>query len=164
MIMLTVDLVPAEEFAMSARVLRQSAILLLLLGTIARHGTAHAASPPAATTVAAAQVYFLDAGGHRIERTRAKQTIQFVLQFSMPASFPAGYTDLRFTVFAHQKAQRTIIYGTPKRLLPGRTLRVAVLVPVSRAWVGQATVVGTVTLCQSRMGWRSIMLGGGRPR
>jgi hypothetical protein len=129
---------------MSARVLRHTAILLL--GAIAIHANALAAPRTIATAVAPARVYFLDAGGHRIERTRAKQTIQFVLQFSMPASFPAGYTDLRFTVFVHQKAQRTIIYGTPKHVFPGRTLRLALLVPISRAWVGQARVVGTVTI------------------
>jgi hypothetical protein len=77
---------------------------------------------------------------------RAKTTIQFVLRFPVAGSFPTGYTDLRFTVFVHHKAQRTIIYGTPKHLIPGGVLRVAVLVPVSNTWIGQAMVVGTVTL------------------
>lgn len=129
---------------MSIRLLRVAAILLL--ETIVLHSNALAASRTAASTVAPAHVYFLDARGHQIQQARAKHTIQFVLQFSMPGSFPSGYTDLRFTVFAHHKAQRTIIYGTPKHVVPGATLRVAVLVPVSKAWIGRATVVGTVTL------------------
>jgi hypothetical protein len=133
-----------KEDTVPTRLLRTAAILLL--ATVALYGNALAAPRSAATTVAPARVYFLDSSGHQIRRVRANHTIQFVLQFSMPASFPAGYTDLRFTVFAHHKAQRTIIYGTPKHVVPGATLRVAVLVPISKAWIGQATVVGTVTL------------------
>jgi len=141
--------------------LRHTTTLLLLLGTIAAHRDALAASRTTATTVAPARIYFLDADGHRIERTRAKRTIQFVLQFAMPRSFPTGYTDLRFTVYVHGRAQRTIIYGTPKRVVPGETLRVAVPVPVSRAWVGQAKVVGTVTLLSRPAGVSIYRMGRG---
>lgn len=131
---------------MVTRMLRTAALLIPLLGMSGLGGSAYAATGRAATTFAPARIYFLDASGHGINRTRAKSTVQFVLQFSLPGSFPSGYTDLRFTVFVHRKAQRTIIYGTPKHVLPGGVLRVAVLVPVSKTWIGQATVVGTVTL------------------
>jgi hypothetical protein len=126
--------------------LRIAGLLILLLGMNMLGRSAFAAAGRAATIYAPARVYFLDASGHGIIRTRAKTTIQFVLRFPVPGSFPTGYTDLRFTVFVHHKAQRTIIYGTPKHLIPGGVLRVAVLVPVSNTWIGQAMVVGTVTL------------------
>lgn len=122
----------------------RAVVLSLVILTLC--GRATAVSVGAATVVAPARVSFLDTHGHRIVRTRAHETIQFVLQFAMPASFPAGFTDLRFTIFAHGRAQRTVIYGTPKRLLPGRTLRVSVLVPVPPAWIGSARVVGAVAL------------------
>jgi hypothetical protein len=131
---------------MLSRMLRIAALLILLLGMNGLVRSAFAAAGRASTTYAPARVYFLDSSGHGINRARAKTTIQFVLRFSLPRSFPSGYTDLRFTVFVHRKAQRTIIYGTPKHVVPGGVLRVAVLVPVSNTWIGQATVIGTVTL------------------
>lgn len=131
---------------MAVRLLYTAGMPSLLLSLAFLWGNAYAAPTVVSTTIAPARVYFLTASGHTIKQARAKSTIQFVLQFSVPASFPAGYTDLRFTVYLHRKPQRTIIYGTPKHVAPGKTLRVAVLVPVSNTWIGQASVVGTVTI------------------
>jgi hypothetical protein len=97
-------------------------------------------------TVAPASVYFLNETGHRIRSARVKSTIQFVLRFTSPRAYPSGYTDLRFTVYVHGKAQRTIIYGAPKHIMPGTTLTVAVPVSISPTWLGTVKVIGTVTL------------------
>jgi len=133
------------------RMRRRAAVLAPVLfcvsGTLSFWNAAPVrASVGASPSVAPAKVFFLDARGHRITRTPAKHTIQFVLSFHMPRSFPSGYSDVRFTVFVHGKPNRTIIFGTPKHLLPGKSVRIALLVPVSRTWAGRARVVGTVTL------------------
>jgi hypothetical protein len=120
-------------------------LALITAGGIASSGRAAGAAGTRAS-VAPASVYFLDSTGHHIRRARARSTIQFVLRFTSPRTYPSGYTDLRFTVYVHGKAQRTIIYGTPRQLRPGRTLTVAVAATISPTWLGTVKVVGTVML------------------
>jgi hypothetical protein len=123
--------------------------LLILGGLPGGYQLTHAQIPPnlpTSTVVASARVSIEDRSGHPIHRARAKTTVLFHVQFTSPHSFPSGYTDIRFLVTAHGKAQRTVIYGTPKHLHPGQTVRVTVPVTVSRAWIGKAKIAGEVTL------------------
>jgi hypothetical protein len=120
--------------------------LFLIIGSEVQTRTYVARAASDGATVAPATVYFLNTTGHRVRNARAKSTIKFVLRFTSPRSFPSGYTDLRFIVYVHGKAQRTVIYGAPKFVKPGATLIVALPVPVSPAWRGTVRVVGTVAL------------------
>jgi hypothetical protein len=99
-----------------------------------------------ASVIAHATVYFLGIHGRRITSAKAGQSIRFGLKFTVPQSFPSGYTDVRFTVFVHGKAERTVIYGAAKRLRPRKTFQIVVPATIARSWHGSVRVVGTVTL------------------
>ena len=114
--------------------------------TIAATGVASAQTPGSRTVIAPATVLALNAHGQVIHAARAKSTIQFAIRFALPASFPSGYTDIRFEILIHKHVERSIIYGTPKHVHPRDTVHLSVTSTVSKLWLGTITVRGTIRL------------------
>jgi hypothetical protein len=107
---------------------------------------AWARTPDHTTAIATASVTVLSMQGHPVHTVHATTTIQFSIRLVVPRSFPAGYTDTRFVVLLHARAQRTIIYGTPKHVHPGDVVQVILPTTISKSWVGTVTVRGIIRL------------------